>query len=416
MVPLKIVLETSDWDFGGETTDYATHGLHKYPGRMPPQIPRRFIKIFHNASHVFDPFCGSGTTLVEAILAGKKATGVDINPLATLISKVKTIPISPCKLELAKSEVLEKTKERVEEVRTGGNRFFPPFDPKEVNLSYWFSRKAIDELSAISTYFLEDFPLEKYGLEVLRFFQLCFSDTVRKVSYQKSGEFKLYRMKNWKEHNVDVYRTFEETVVRAKNIMKEFYQVLDREIHVEVIEGNFNKLEITIEPVDIVITSPPYGDSRTTLAYGQFSRYPLLWLGYTKDKAYNVDSLSMGGNKEAPDDLLPSKAFSKALLEIKKKDSKRAEIVKSYFFDLFASMEKIYNILDVDGHACFVIGNRTVQGIHVPTHLILIEFGEQVGFEYLTTTQRRISSKILPSRNRNVKTINEERIVVLHKG
>lgn len=413
---LKTVLATSDWDFSGETTDYATHGLHKYPGRMPPQIPRRFIKTFHDVSHVFDPFCGSGTTLVEAVLAGKKATGVDINPLAILISKVKTTPISPDKLELAKNEVLYRTKERVEEVRMGKKRFFLPFDPKEVNLSYWFSRKAIDELSAISTYLLKDFPVEKYGLDVLRFFQLCFSDAVRKVSYQKSDEFKLYRMKNWKEHNVDMYRTFEETVVRANTRMKEFYQILDKEIYVKVIEGDFSKLEITIEPVDIIITSPPYGDSRTTLAYGQFSRYPLLWLGYTKDEAYNVDSLSMGGNKEVPDDLLPSKAFSKILLEIKKKDSKRAEIVKSYFFDLFACMKKIYHILEVDGHACFVIGNRTVQGINVPTHLILIEFGEQVGFEHLTTIQRRISSKILPRRNRNVKTINEERIVVLHKG
>jgi len=88
--PWKI-LDCVNWDFTGETTQYLTHTFHSYPARFIPQIPNMFIQLFtQEGDTVLDPFAGCGTTLVEAMLLNRKAIGVDMNPLACLISKTKT--------------------------------------------------------------------------------------------------------------------------------------------------------------------------------------------------------------------------------------------------------------------------------------------------------------------------------------
>lgn len=407
--------EEMDWDFHGENTGYLTHGLHKYPGRMPPQIPRTLLELFPNVSHVLDPFCGSGTTLVEAILAGKQATGIDINPIAVLISKVKTTPLSPAKLKLAEKEALISIAERVHGVRTGLEKYPPGFNPNEVNLYYWFSRKVADELGAISDFLLNKFDSDKYGEEILNLFLLCFSNTVRTVSFQRPYEFKLYRVENLKKKQVDVLNTFKEEVSRARDCVLQLTKAITKGSCASVIRDDFIRFEAKIEPVDMVITSPPYGDSKTTLAYGQFSRYPLLWLGYDKEDAYGIDERCLGGGQGRPSNSPPSQTLSMILHKIRKRNKKRADAVERFFSDLFVGLCKIFDILNVDAPACFVVGDRTVKGIRIPTHIILVELGLEIGFTHFVTTERNISSKVLPRRNNKVDTICKEKLVVLLK-
>jgi hypothetical protein len=89
------LLEHVNWDFTGESTQYLTHTFHSYPARFIPQIPNTFIQLFtQEGDTVLDPFMGCGTTLVEAMLLKRKAVGVDMNPLACLISKAKTTAVS----------------------------------------------------------------------------------------------------------------------------------------------------------------------------------------------------------------------------------------------------------------------------------------------------------------------------------
>ena len=72
-------------------TTYLTHGLHSYPAKFIPHIPRWFLgKYSQLRSTVLDPFCGSGTALVEANMLGMHALGVDINPLSSLLVRAKT--------------------------------------------------------------------------------------------------------------------------------------------------------------------------------------------------------------------------------------------------------------------------------------------------------------------------------------
>ena len=83
-------LDLIDWDFKDFQTQYLSHRFHSYPARFIPQIPKTFIKLFtKERDTVIDPFCGCGTTIVEAYLAGRNSVGNDFNPLACLITRAK---------------------------------------------------------------------------------------------------------------------------------------------------------------------------------------------------------------------------------------------------------------------------------------------------------------------------------------
>jgi len=82
------------WDFKNANTKEYTHCFHSYPAMMIPQVARRIIEIYgKNATLLFDPYCGTGTSLVEANLKGINAIGTDLNPLARLIAQAKTTKI-----------------------------------------------------------------------------------------------------------------------------------------------------------------------------------------------------------------------------------------------------------------------------------------------------------------------------------
>ena len=83
------------FNFHGTDTTYLTHSLHPYPAKFPPQLPNMILKQYARKGQVvLDPFCGSGTTLVEARLQGLNALGVDVNGLSVLLSQVKATPIN----------------------------------------------------------------------------------------------------------------------------------------------------------------------------------------------------------------------------------------------------------------------------------------------------------------------------------
>jgi len=106
------MLHAVDWDFVEAPANTGLHAIHPYPAKFIPQIPRQLIQLFglEERGVLLDPFCGSGTTLVEAINAGRDAYGVDLNPLACLISRVKTTPL-PGALDTIARQVTARAQE-----------------------------------------------------------------------------------------------------------------------------------------------------------------------------------------------------------------------------------------------------------------------------------------------------------------
>ena len=407
----------SDWDYRTANTKEFTHGIHPYPAMMIPQVARRLIQEYGcPRSILFDPYCGTGTTLLEAFLAGSESVGTDLNPLARLIAKVKTTPIDINQLDLALERFVDFG---FDAVSSSNGRVETPDFP---NVDYWFDGRVQRELTLIREYIdlIDDIPIAD-------FFRVSFSLAIRKTSWTKNSEFKLVRipLESMRDHNPDVSSTMISILTRNRDAVLRLQNALDQSVLLPSIYS-FNSVAgvprnlIDHDSVDLIVTSPPYGDSRTTVAYGQFSRLSSQWLGY-KD-ASRIDNELMGGSRDQGDNLFNYEALDSAIRIIADTNPKRSREVVSFFNDYRRSIMNVAYVVKRGGYACYVVGNRTVNGIEIPTAEATAAFFEMNGFTHIDTFRRNIPNKRMPSMNSptNVpgklgSTMKSEYIVVCRK-
>ncbi len=404
------------WDYRGENTKTYTHGIHTYPAMFIPQVARRLLETYSKEGDtICDIFCGSGTALVESKALGRNAYGIDLNPLAIFLAQAKTTPINPQKLTKEYFTLLG----RLEEIKNSGLE-----KPSFKNLDFWFKEKAITQLAK-----LKKAIYEIHDKATRNFFMVAFSETVRYSSNTKTGEFKLVRMKGEKleKHDPDVFGIFRKKA--EKNIVgaTELYKDTKKEVWTDIIFGDSSKENgIKENSIDCIITSPPYGDSRTTVAYGQFSRLSSQWIDIFDDpnKASGVDNELLGGRAtKSLTHSLSSSYLNDALDKIAKRDEVRARDVLSFYIGLNDCMERAYSMLKPKKYFCLVIGNRLVKQVRIPTDFIIAELGEKIGFTCEDIFVRNIPGKRMPIKNSptNVvgaleETMNKESIVVLRKN
>ena len=403
------------WDYRGEKTKSYTHGIHTYPAMFIPQVANRILKTYSRSGDtVCDIFCGSGTALVESKVLGRNAYGIDLNPLAVFLAKAKTKPINPAKLRSEYTKLLFA----IDNIKDAEIK-----KPEFKNIDFWFKEEAIVALAKI-----------KEGLsrikdeDVRNFLTTSFSETVRLSSNTKSGEFKLVRIKKDKLENYspDVIGIFRKKTEANIKGMEDFYNAADRKAWTKIIYGNSaGDNGIKEDSVDLILTSPPYGDSRTTVAYGQFSRLSAQWTDIFEDpnKASGVDKELLGGraSKTLRHDL-KSYYLEDSLDKITERDENRAKEVLSFYVGLNECLRHAYRILKPNKYFCLVIGNRLVKQVRIPTDLIIAELAEKIGFACEDIFIRNIPGKRMPLKNSptNIagvleETMVKESIVVLKK-
>src|SRR3989338_7032631 len=312
-------------DFREADTKQFTHGIHTYPAMMIPQIARRLIYLYgKDAKTLLDPFMGSGTSLVEASLTNqiKEAYGFDLNPLAFLISKVKTTPLNIENLDKELSNIIKS--KNYKEL------------PKFKNIEFWFKPKVIEQLAIIKT-------------------------AINKIND-----------KDLIKHNPYVISEFERIALKNMKGMKEYVKARQKTKTIPQNYSSMEELPLSPESIDLIVTSPPYGDSKTTVAYGQFSRLALQWLDY--EDVASLDNRLLGGKASKE---LEIKINSSTLKEIIKRiaeiDGKRAKEVLSFYEDFDKCVIQLDRVMTKNGFVCFVVGNRTVKGINIPTDKIMTE-------------------------------------------
>jgi 16S rRNA G966 N2-methylase RsmD len=405
------VIRNKKYDFVGQSYATLYPNLHKYPATMLPQIGIEILKELNvKNGRLLDPYCGSGSSFASGLECGlTEMYGFDINPLAILISNVKFTRISLNEI----IETKQTLRNNVFEFLKNEENIKKLDKPKVTNIDFWFLNEVADNLNVIK-YFIDKIENKK----IRNFFLIPFSETVRDCSYTRNNEFKLFRMKeqdllNFNPDVIGVYfKKFDDALFLYSNF---YFPKLEKEPKVDV---QYSKFQPQDEFFDVVLTSPPYGDSRTTVAYGQFSTLSNEWLGI--NYARKIDGMLMGGVK--PKNNITKGIIADYISEINKIDNKRALDVSAFYNDLDSSIKKVAGSVRKGGKSIYVVGNRTVKNVQLPTDQFIAEKFEENGFKHLTTYKRALSSKSMPSRNsptneagKTVSTMLWEYIVVCEK-
>lgn len=297
-----------------QSTRYSAHGLHEYKGKFNPQVVRAISNIIRldKGKWVLDPFCGSGTTLLEGAHMGWNAVGIDLNPLGVMISNAKLQAIRANEENLRRyveqlnarlrrrivGMTYEKAWSDMEVQRivgTGWEQRLPNFD----YLRSWFPLSVLAQFLVI----LEEIEQVVEPPDRI-IFKVILSDLTRSVSYQDPKDLRIRRRKDVKE-NYPVVELFLksvqdkiETVLRARRVLSSFagYQmayVADSRRPLRWLVPMLQ--EYGFNGFDAVITSPPYV---TALPYIDTQRLSLCLLGLVKANGIRELERMLTGSRE----------------------------------------------------------------------------------------------------------------------
>lgn len=405
-----------NWNFEEYKMSEYTHAIHSYPAMMMPRIARNVIQEYATSeSIVLDPYMGSGTTLLEGMVENVgKVIGFDLNPLAVLISTAKTTKFN-----------LENIKMEIDNLDYHLSVLSNYEHPSFTILESWFKQENIDELARLKAVInnIED-------SDVRLFFSLVFSETVRHVSFTRNGEFKLYKIPESKRdsHNPDAIAIFSQKLQSVYTTVKDFYEnttFLNSQTDVAIMNAAITDSDVKPNSIDLVVTSPPYGDSNTTVAYGQFSRLANEWLDLPEP--ISLDRRLMGGVKAKEIVKFDIAELDDAISMINEKEklekNKRVPSVVSFYKDYEESIEKVAEVVKHRGVVAYLVGNRRVRDVELQTDIITAKMFEKFGFTHEKTIVRDILNKRMPSktsptnnRGQKVKTMAHEYLVILRKN
>lgn len=398
----------SELSFVGEKLTRGRHKIHPYPAMLHPLLVNYLIKNYAKKNDViFDPFCGSGVTLYQSSTNNHLSYGFDINPLAILIAKVKTQKFN-----------IESLKNEFKDLKASIIKSNKVDIPSIKNIEYWFSPEVIQDLGKVR-YILKE---KKY--ENNDFFVVCFAYICRNQSFTRNGEFKRYRIKKEKLETIP-NQVFEKLFDHIEKMI-DIYSNEDQphEKSYPILANSENGIDSKIK-YDLVITSPPYGDSKTTVAYGEYSSFGTEWiegLNSIGSVIYKVDSESIGKKGKLNPDILEIDVLNDIIDKISHIDKKRGEEVLYFFNGYYNVIKNVVTNLKKNGTVCFVVGNRTVKGYQIPMDQITASFFDKLGLISDNIYVRDIMNKVMPSKNSpsnkvgiKVGTMLNEYIVVFKK-
>lgn len=385
-----------------------THGFFKYPCKFIPEIPRWAIKKYlGDEGDVYDPFSGSGTTLLEGILSGHTSFGSEIDEIARLVTKVKTTPLNGEQLE-------ELTTLAAGIVSSARRDNTPMVIPRIHNLSHWFNDENTRYLGKLK--FLIEEVRDK---DIRDFLNVCFVSIIKRTSNADDVSPKPYVSRKVIKTPPNALEEFAQTVKRYFNSIEEF-SMLNTVKEAVLLEGD--ALDIRLDKqIDLAITSPPYINA---FDYARTLRLENLWYGALdeqeireKKKEYvGTESLKMDEEEKDLQILNESKLLSHYYNAILPKDRKRALIVKRFFADMRENLIQVKRVLRSGGHYVIVIGDSSIRNVEIESWRVLEDIALGLGFETQLTFRYVIKNPYIriPRKKRGGK-IKYDNVLVLKK-
>ncbi|MBX0312229.1 MAG: site-specific DNA-methyltransferase [Sulfurihydrogenibium sp.] len=359
-------LDKIDWNFKGARTQYLSHTFHPYPARFIPQIPATFIKLFTKESDtVLDPFCGSGTTLVEAFLHNRNSIGNDLNPLAVLISKVKTTLIGEDKLRYFNKK-LSLLNSYIDYTAKDSCIKLP-----KRKLSKVFDDNVILKLNAIRRLLLE-IKEEEYH-DLYDFGRVALSSSIWSLT---------------EGSNADIIDIFVNKVFSMQKEMLKMTEIVKNVPKIRVTCGDARKLDVEDSSVDLIVTSPPYVNA---LDYHRTHMYSMFWLDMDIDlfKRNEIGSHSHFANN-------------------------RFRLLSKYLADMLRSTIEMNRVLKKGKLCVIVVGNSSLEYELIESYKFFADMSVKIGFKPIKTFFREID-KTRKYTSLNVGKINDEYILIMQK-
>ncbi len=385
-------------DLTQKDTSYATHGFHKYPAKFIPQLARRCIEENTDVDYIVcDPFMGCGTTLIESLVAKRKVVGVDINPVAYLISKVKATPINPKKLKYEINRVLSDLRSYFES-DNGQKSLLDvkilPVIPENERLEYWFPNEKLRyDLGIILG------RIDTINDKDIRNFCLCaFSNVLKNASIWLMKSIKPTRDLNKRIDSP--LKLFTRQIMKMVKGNDTYWEVLPSDVrdnlsnYLNLRKGDARNLIIENNSVSLIVTSPPYV---TSYEYADLHQLSALWLGYTNSVSeFRKDFIGSIHKKESDYNGIKSELAKQEIIELSKKSKNESEAVRNYFFEMQECFEEMCRVLKRKGRTCIVIGNTELRGVPILNAQVFVEIMLNIGFKVHNIIKRKIPSKVLP--------------------
>ncbi len=351
--------------------NYLTHGIHSYHAKYIPSIPKYFIEKYSlKGDYVLDPFCGSGTTLLESMLLERNSVGVDLSFIATKISKAKTSIVDPKLME----ETFERFKSDYETIENVDFHEFP-------NKYVWYTKTNADVLDKILT------TINKIeNTTIKNIYETAFSSILKRVSNKRKTWNNGYIADNVLpnvEFIGDVYKIFENKIKEYNRNFKKLYkEVLNKEkVKTKVVNTDIMKYN-SDKKFDLIVTSPPYPFAVDFVKYNRLTYY---W--------FNQD-VNLYAEKET--------------------GSRHKRSRKKAVEEFFSEMKKLYlHIFDyakVGAHFCMTVGNTRRNNKNINFYEWLVNLFTNNNWELVDSTKRTLESQSMAQ-----KRIKEEHVVVFKK-
>lgn len=377
-------VSSQDWEFVNEDTQYASHNIHRYSGKFIPQIARSAIQLLSEPHEiVFDPYLGSGTTALEAMLLERTCIGVDINPLAILISKVKTTVLPANELEEFRGRLIESLN-----IFDGGQLSFSYYDhiykgilsSPEDSERYtdawnkkWYQDHVLRQLIMIYDV-IEGIPEE----ELRDIAKVAFSDILRKSSNASSKYPNVMYDKNHPEKQLPLksfIASFTDIINKLIDLSR---RVGDTHCECQIMLENNTSLSLDDESVNAIVTHPPY---IAAVPYAEYGSLSLEWLGFSSKE---LDLKLTGGRRHSKD------------------------VAVRFENDYRQMIREAYRVLKRGRYAFFMVGNPTANGQVVDLNEMTIRLAQEQGFKDLCTAVRS-------GMNRRGNKMGAESLVFLQK-
>jgi DNA modification methylase len=411
-------LLSQDLDFRNQSSGYASHNFHSFPAKFPPQLAQKFIhSLTIPGDIVLDPMTGSGTTVLEAYLSGRTGIGIDIDPLALMLSKAKVTRIDPGVVVRTVKSILERAYLKVRDHYTDClSALQHRWDQKTRDfVQYWFAPETQVALHALSS---EIDRVEDASLKA--FLKLAFSAII----ITKTGGVSLaFDLAHTRPHRAKLVIGEAGHIVfnhggssvpadrsrfltkELKNPFKEFEKRIEqnlkglRESNREgvqlhfgdspdaeisrleplLVQGNAQWLPLQQKSIDLIVTSPPYVSN--AIDYMRAHKFSLVWMNHSIDQLGQKRKEYIGG--EAVTDFVFEKLpdeTQKIVTKISTQDRKKALALQRYFSEMTKALQEMFRVLKPGKAAIVVVGNSLVRGMSTETHHCLAEIGKKIGF------------------------------------